>query len=248
MSPSPAFNPVEPPSGRIICSLRAPELSATSSIDLIITAMASISLNSLSFRRGAKRRGGTCFDRHPQGPSSPLQPPLPEPAAPCAQCLSASSASASTGDESPRSAPRRPHALRSSHRGRKTSCCAPPPAAKTDAPSCASLSPQSSSACGWRRLLQPLPCGALALFPLPGLRDWFPPLSFLRCGRALALAADRLDARNVLAQPANLLQTLRLPHVQLKFQLEELVGELAFLVAKLLFRQVSDFVCLHKSP
>src|ERR1700676_3528788 len=44
MSPSPAFNPVDPPSGRIICSLRAPELSATSSIDLIITAMASISL------------------------------------------------------------------------------------------------------------------------------------------------------------------------------------------------------------
>src|SRR5579863_2969264 len=44
MSPRPAFNPVEPPSGRIICSLRAPELSATSSIDLIITAMASISL------------------------------------------------------------------------------------------------------------------------------------------------------------------------------------------------------------
>src|SRR5580700_1021455 len=40
MSPSPAFSPVEPPSGRIICSLRAPELSATSSIDLIITAMA----------------------------------------------------------------------------------------------------------------------------------------------------------------------------------------------------------------
>src|SRR5579862_503075 len=39
MSPSPAFNPVEPPSGRIICSLRAPELSATSSIDLIITAI-----------------------------------------------------------------------------------------------------------------------------------------------------------------------------------------------------------------
>src|SRR6202162_4119126 len=48
MSPSPAFSPVEPPSGRIICSLRAPELSATSSIDLIITAMASISLFNLS--------------------------------------------------------------------------------------------------------------------------------------------------------------------------------------------------------
>src|ERR1700693_3509581 len=38
-SPSPARNPVEPPSGRIICSLRAPELSATSSIVLIITAI-----------------------------------------------------------------------------------------------------------------------------------------------------------------------------------------------------------------
>src|SRR5437016_11798078 len=36
-SPRPARNPVEPPSGRIICSLRAPELSATSSIVLIIT-------------------------------------------------------------------------------------------------------------------------------------------------------------------------------------------------------------------
>src|SRR5580658_4316258 len=40
MSPRPAFRPVEPPSGRIICSLRAPELSATSSMLLIITAMA----------------------------------------------------------------------------------------------------------------------------------------------------------------------------------------------------------------
>src|SRR5215470_9671130 len=38
-SPSPARSPVEPPSGRIICSLRAPELSATSSIVLIITAI-----------------------------------------------------------------------------------------------------------------------------------------------------------------------------------------------------------------
>src|ERR1700730_1338561 len=43
MSPKPAFNPVDPPSGRIICSLRAGELSATSSMLLIITAMASIS-------------------------------------------------------------------------------------------------------------------------------------------------------------------------------------------------------------
>src|SRR5574337_65900 len=38
-SPSPARRPVAPPSGRIIWSLRAPELSATSSMVLIITAM-----------------------------------------------------------------------------------------------------------------------------------------------------------------------------------------------------------------
>src|SRR5260370_9032907 len=36
-SPRWARRPVPPPRGRIICSLRAPELSATSSIDLIIT-------------------------------------------------------------------------------------------------------------------------------------------------------------------------------------------------------------------
>src|ERR1700678_4368651 len=52
MSPRPAIRPVEPPSGRIICSLRAPELSATSSMLLIITAMAqspSISMRLLAF-------------------------------------------------------------------------------------------------------------------------------------------------------------------------------------------------------
>src|SRR5205809_573147 len=38
-SPKPAERPVWPPSGRIICNLRAPELSATSSMLLIITAI-----------------------------------------------------------------------------------------------------------------------------------------------------------------------------------------------------------------
>src|ERR1700692_280281 len=38
-SPRKAFLPNPPPRGRIICSLRAPELSATASIDLICTAM-----------------------------------------------------------------------------------------------------------------------------------------------------------------------------------------------------------------
>src|SRR5579862_3215652 len=36
-SPSPAFLPRPPPRGRITCNLRAPELSATSSIVLICT-------------------------------------------------------------------------------------------------------------------------------------------------------------------------------------------------------------------
>src|SRR4051812_20965038 len=39
MSPRCAVSPTPPPSGRMTCSLRAPELSATSNIDLIITAM-----------------------------------------------------------------------------------------------------------------------------------------------------------------------------------------------------------------
>src|ERR1039458_913995 len=39
MSPRPAFLPSPPPRGRITCSLRAPELSATASIVLICTAM-----------------------------------------------------------------------------------------------------------------------------------------------------------------------------------------------------------------
>src|SRR5579862_9223827 len=36
-SPSPAFLPRPPPSGRMTCNLRAPELSATSSMVLICT-------------------------------------------------------------------------------------------------------------------------------------------------------------------------------------------------------------------
>src|SRR5246127_5271708 len=39
-SPRPAFLPSPPPRGRIICSFRAPELSATSSMVLICTAIA----------------------------------------------------------------------------------------------------------------------------------------------------------------------------------------------------------------
>src|SRR5579872_5110826 len=60
-SPKPARSPVEPPSGRITCSLRAPELSATSSQVLIITAIilsprGSASLNFRSGVLGYERR------------------------------------------------------------------------------------------------------------------------------------------------------------------------------------------------
>src|ERR1035438_3220276 len=41
ISPRPAFLPSPPPRGRITCSLRAPELSATASMVLICTAMGS---------------------------------------------------------------------------------------------------------------------------------------------------------------------------------------------------------------
>ena len=47
-SPKPAERPVWPPSGRIICNLRAPELSATSSMLLIITAIVSSKLQAAS--------------------------------------------------------------------------------------------------------------------------------------------------------------------------------------------------------
>src|SRR5215471_13831547 len=56
-SPNPARSPVAPPSSRIICSLRAPELSATSSMVLIITAMFVSSLCPLP-ARGRVNVGG----------------------------------------------------------------------------------------------------------------------------------------------------------------------------------------------
>src|SRR5580692_9340734 len=236
-SPRPAFNPVEPPSGRIICSLRAPELSATSSIDLIITAITSVSpcVRGLHSRSAISRR---------------LQPQLPERSRPCGQYLSISSASASTAAASLPDAPRRPHEPDWFRRAHKTSCCARLRACRRDAPSYASPSRRWFCACGWRRLLPRFPCAA----PAParsGLR--FQPLSFLRCagrgcaGRgAPALPEDGLDPGNVFAQAANLFQALGLAHVQLKLQLEQLVRQIVLLMGKLFFGQISDFVCIHK--
>src|SRR5450432_1208567 len=72
------------------------------------------------------------------------------------------------------------------------------------------------------------------------------PLLLLACGRARTLSGDRLHPRNVLAQSANLLQALGLPHVQLKLQLEELVGQFAFLMLQLFFGKISNLLCLHR--
>src|SRR5205085_12544906 len=61
-----------------------------------------------------------------------------------------------------------------------------------------------------------------------------PPLLLLHCpacGRALA--GNRFHPRNVLAQPAHLLQALRLPHIELELQVEDLIVELPLLMAKL---------------
>src|SRR5580704_6226658 len=236
MSPRPAFSPVEPPSGRIICSLRAPELSATSSMLLIITAMASISLG----RSPAAATYPCLYPDLCSGSSPGLCRRAPArsqaPASSCALCLSASSASTSRAVASPPTAPRRPRALHSSRRAHKTSCCAPPPAGRTDAPSSASPAPRSSWPSGWRPLLPPLPCAGPAHARSAGLRtSWLrlPPLAFLRCGGARTLAQNCLDPRNVLAHPPNLLQALGLPHVQLKLQLEQLVREILPLVLEL---------------
>src|SRR5450631_3010664 len=72
------------------------------------------------------------------------------------------------------------------------------------------------------------------------------PLLLLARGRARTLSGDRLHPRNVLAQSANLLQALGLPHVQLKLQLEELVGQFAFLMLQLFFGKISNLLCLHR--
>src|SRR6185503_1197372 len=58
MSPRPAFIPSPPPRGRITCSLRAPELSATASIVLICTAMDLLLKTDLIYR---VHQLGDCF-------------------------------------------------------------------------------------------------------------------------------------------------------------------------------------------
>src|SRR5579862_2857896 len=56
----------------------------------------------------------------------------------------------------------------------------------------------------------------------------------LACPKFL-LAQDGLHARNIPAQPANLLQALRLSHVHLELQLEKLVSQVPLLMLELGF-------------
>src|ERR1017187_5980153 len=61
-SPRPAFLPSPPPRGRITCSLRAPELSATASMVLICTAMGSSPYSLALVGSVHLLRGSSIFD------------------------------------------------------------------------------------------------------------------------------------------------------------------------------------------
>src|SRR3954469_22594388 len=244
-SPKPARKPVEPPNGRIICSLRAPLLSATSSMLRIITVIRfslSCQLSSWGSEHPPLSKlesSLTALATHSSllAISAPLLPLLPAPAPSCAQFLSASSASTSRADAFPRAAPRRQCALRSSRHGRKTSSLSKSLGCREGAPADESPAPQSSCACGSKSLRRLIPCAFRQLL--------FPPSLLLPCRGALV--GNRLDPGNVLAQPAQLLQALGLSHVELKLQLEQLIAHFLFLVTKLFVSQISNFFCFHKS-
>src|SRR5262249_24775860 len=106
------------------------------------------------------------------------------------------------------------------------------------APSAGPPAPQSSYSCGSTPRSRSILC---AFRPLA-----FPPLLLLPCGGALA--GNGLHPGNVLAQAADLLQTLRLAHVQLELQLEQFVIHFAFLITKFFICPVSDFICVHSHP
>src|SRR5581483_1145386 len=166
----------------------------------------------------------------------PLRP-LPVPARFCAQFLSASSASALRAAGFPRAEPHRPHGLRSSRHARKIFSPSRSLGNTADAICDGPPARQWSCSCGSKPRCRSLLC-AFRLFV-------FPPLLLLPCG--CSLAGNRFHPSDVLAQAADLLQALRLPHVELEFQLKKLVAHFAFLVPKLFVGQVSDFFCFHKS-
>src|SRR6266446_4366322 len=225
-SPNPARSPVEPPRGRIICNLRAPELSATSSMDLIITAMF-VSPFALTDPPRYRRR---------------LQLQAPEPSS--VRYLSTSTASGAKADAIPRSARHRRYAFRSSRHARKTSCGSQSRARTSDALSCALLRPQSSFASCSRPPSRSALCGR-CVFPFG---PSFLPLLFLRlAGAQFLFAQNGFHARDVPAQPADLLQAPCLSHIHLELQLEQLIGQIPLLVLELHIRQITNLVSFHKS-
>src|SRR5208282_984077 len=227
-SPNPARRPVAPPSGRIICSLRAPELSATSSMVLIITAI-------IQPPCAARLKNRILCWR------------FPAPAPRAAPLLSASSASISTAAWFLPAAPCRRCEPRSFRRARRTSSPWKLRARTSCGPSGAPPAPRWSCACGRTPLCQSLLCAGPQAWRSAG--QCFQPLFLLRFAGSgkFALAGNRLHPRNVLAQATDLLQALRLPHVQLEFQLEQLVVQIALLVPKLVICQIANFIRFHKS-
>src|SRR5450432_2757038 len=228
VSPRPARNPVEPPSGKIICSLRAPELSATSSQLLIINAII-------------------------QSPCMPaavklllLLPYAPAPTRSCGQFPSSASASTSKAAATLRAGQHRRRGPGSFHHGHRTFCPWKPRARRKRATSCAPLRRRSFSSCGWKPLRQPLPCAALRPpGPAVGLSRALLLLRFAGCN--FTFAGDRLHARDVLAQAAHLLQTFGLSHVELELQLEELTAQVTLLMLQFFVGQVANFFRFHNS-
>src|SRR5271157_705010 len=242
MSPNPATRPVEPPSGRIICSLRAPELSATSSMLLIITA---IVVSPFAARSGLADR--LLFDWRHQGRAlhDLLQLPalqlgqrtrlfnLHKIAEVCGAVLVV-----------------RVELLTARHHALVERVCLLPPDFDHDGlghlggnhfanQRLAAAGLGCVAGCGYFShcllfLRRSLLTGRLLRFHWRAGRrrscHWR-----LGCGRSVAagelfLAHHRLYARNVLLQLADLLQALGLSHLQLKLHLEELIRELALLM------------------
>src|SRR5262249_46305192 len=146
---------------------------------------------------------GLCHSERQSREESASSWPLPQPpraaVPPSGQYPSASTASASTVDASPQSAPDRPHAPGSSRHAHRTSCSSPCSAHRMVPPFSADPPRRGFCAFFQNRPLPLLPRGD----PAPSVL--FPPLSFLRRRRPLALDQDCLHARDILAQPANLL-------------------------------------------
>src|SRR5271157_6666631 len=260
MSPNPATRPVEPPSGRIICSLRAPELSATSSMLLIITA---IVVSPFAARSGLADR--LLFDWRHQGRAlhDLLQLPalqlgqrtrlfnLHKIAEVCGAVLVV-----------------RVELLTARHHALVERVCLLPPdfdhnglghlgghhfanqsLAAADRGRFAGFSCFGHGLLCLRRSLLG---GRFLLFHWR--RRFFPWCRRRGLGRGsgfatgqFLLALHRVDAGNVLLQLANLLQALGLSHLQLKLHLEELVRQLALLMKQFGIGQISYLLYIHGS-